>query len=137
MSPTTEAILSIIDQDKKVSFIEILKYSLNIQKPVSLTWEQKMLPDPIAKTIRLASTWTDEMIGASIPAVVNPATVADPKKILIIAAINHPNNNGFIFKVSKDVAITPLTSLSIIICFNPPEAPIIKIMEEISFIPSS
>jgi hypothetical protein len=36
-SPTTETIVSITDQDRIVSLIDKLKYSLNIQKPPSLT----------------------------------------------------------------------------------------------------
>lgn len=36
-SPTTDTIVSITDQDRIVSLIDKLKYSLNIQKPPSLT----------------------------------------------------------------------------------------------------
>src|SRR5579863_3760790 len=55
-SPTTETIVSITDQDRIVSLMDKLKYSLNIQKPPSLTCEKKRLPAPTDKTIRLGST---------------------------------------------------------------------------------
>ena len=49
--PTTETILSMIDHERKVSFILKLKYSLNNQNPGSFTCENIKLPEPIANTI--------------------------------------------------------------------------------------
>src|SRR5580658_8440203 len=86
--PTIEIMVSIRDHDLIVSFIVRLKYSLNNQKPGSLTWENMRLPAPIDNTIKLGETWVMGIIGATIPAVVNPETVADPIQIRIIAAIN-------------------------------------------------
>ena len=77
-----------------VSFIDRLKYSLKSQNPESLTWENKRLPEPTASTIKLGSTPKTGIIGAIIPAVVKPATVADPMAILIIPATNQPKIRG-------------------------------------------
>ena len=91
--------LSIIDQDLKVSFSEILKYSLNIQKPGSFICENIRLPAPIDSTIKQGSTLKLLSIGAIMPAVVKPATVAEPKQTLIEAEISHARTNGFIARL--------------------------------------
>src|ERR1700722_17038484 len=70
ISPTTETIVSMMDQDRMVSFMERLKYSLNIQKPPSLTWEKKRLPAPTDNTIRLGSTCMRVISGRMRPAAV-------------------------------------------------------------------
>ena len=46
-----------------------------------------MLPAPVTKTIKFGSTPEVKIIGAIMPAVVNPATVEDPSNTRIIAAI--------------------------------------------------
>ena len=51
ISPTMATMVSISDQERKVSRILRLKYSLNIQKPESFTWENIRLPAPIDSTI--------------------------------------------------------------------------------------
>ena len=99
IKPITDTILSMIVQDKNVSFIETLKYSLNIQKPVSFTCEQKMLPEPMARIMRLGSACMCDIRGAIMPAAVKPATVAEPRHKRIIAAINQPKTKGFICSV--------------------------------------
>lgn len=48
--PETEMIVSSNDHVKNVSLIVRPKYSLNIQKPASLTWDRITLPAPIAST---------------------------------------------------------------------------------------
>lgn len=92
--PTTETIVSITDQDLNVSFIDRLKYSLNIQKPGSLTCENIKLPAPIDNTIRFGFTPVLIISGAMIPAVVRPAIVAEPTETRIKAAINQPKSKG-------------------------------------------
>ncbi len=77
-----------------VCFTVKLKYSLNIQKAGSFTCEKKRLPAPVANTIRQGLILYVAIIGATIPAVVNPATVADPVLTLMIAAINQAKNSG-------------------------------------------
>jgi len=61
-----------------VSRIVALKYSLNIQKPLSLKCENIRLPAPVARTISSGCTLLCATIGASTPAAVIPATVAEP-----------------------------------------------------------
>ena len=51
-NPTSETIVSITDHDRIVSFIDKMKYSLNIQNPLSLTWEKKRLHAPTDSTKR-------------------------------------------------------------------------------------
>src|SRR6185312_4524255 len=82
IKPTTEIIDSIIVHERIVSFIERLKYSLNNQKPESFTCEQARLPAPIESTIRFGLTPLLIITGAIMPAVVKPATVAEPTHIL-------------------------------------------------------
>src|SRR5665213_636952 len=91
-SPITEIIVSITDQDRIVSLIDKLKYSLNSQKPPSFTCEKARLPAPIASTIKLGLIdGSCSTIAETIPAAVRPATVADPRLTRIIAAISQPN----------------------------------------------
>ena len=49
-------------------------------------------PEPIAKTINSGLTPVDSNSGNTIPAVVKPATVAEPTEKRISVAINHPIN---------------------------------------------
>ena len=77
-----------------VSFTFKLKYSLNNQNPLSLICESIRLPEPIDKTISSGLTPVDLTNGKTIPAVVNPATVADPTENRIKVAISQPIING-------------------------------------------
>ena len=124
--PTTETILSMIDQERKVSLILRLKYSLNSQKPGSFTCENIKLPEPIASTISSGLAPVCITKGAIIPAVVSPATVAEPTHIRMIAATNHPIIKGLKGKSLSIVAISLLTPLSTKICFNAPAPPVIN-----------
>ena len=90
--PVTDMIVSMMDQDRIVSLIERLKYSLKSQKPPSLTWEKKRLPAPTDRTIRLGSTCKRFVNGNMMPAAVRPATVADPRQTRMIAAISQPRD---------------------------------------------
>ena len=94
MRPTMDTVVSISVQDFKVSFMLRLKYSLNSQNPPSFTCESMILPAPVASTNNSGDTEVFGIIGAMILPAVNPATVADPTLILIMAAINHANKIG-------------------------------------------
>ena len=111
-----------IDHEQIVSFMLRLKYSLNIQKPESLTCENIKLPAPKDKTIKFGFapvcvtkgiTTPAAILTAAglvlqacfpgltgcaplflLPAAVNAATVADPTHKRITAEINQPKING-------------------------------------------
>lgn len=94
MSPMTDTIVSMMVQDFSVCLMLRLKYSLNSQNPLSFTWERVRLPEPTANTIKLGSVLVATTTGAMIPAVVSPATVADPMATLMMALIIQPNSKG-------------------------------------------
>ena len=77
-SPKMEISVSINVQERNVCLRVSLKNSLNIQKPVSFTCEPNTLPAPTARTINSGGIPLVAIRGATIPAAVNPATVADP-----------------------------------------------------------
>src|SRR5512138_2352837 len=77
-----------------VSLMLRLKYSLTSQNPPSFTWASIRLPDPIARTISSGLTPELETRGSTMPAVVMPATVAEPTQTLRIVAISQPRNSG-------------------------------------------
>ena len=70
--------VSMMVQDKKVSFNDNLKNSLNIQTPESLIWEPNTEPLPTASTINSGEIPGCPSIGDTTPAAVIAATVADP-----------------------------------------------------------
>lgn len=92
--PTVPIMVSIIVHERKVSAMLNPKYSLNIQKPVSLTWEHIRLPAPTESTIKAGETCMETINGCTIPAAVSPATVAEPTDILITVATSQPKNKG-------------------------------------------
>ena len=83
-----------MDQDKNVCLSERLKNSLNIQKPVSLTWENIRLPAPTANTISSEDVPVIDSNGNTMPAAVSPATVAEPSVTLNKAATAQPAIKG-------------------------------------------
>ena len=83
-----------IDHEQIVSFMLRLKYSLNIQKPESLTCENIKLPAPKDKTIKFGFAPVCVTKGITTPAAVNAATAADPTHKRITAEINQPKING-------------------------------------------
>ncbi len=95
IKPTTEMIVSRTVQIFNVCGTSKSKNSLNIQKPASLTCEAANEPAPIASTTNagLTAVWLATK-GATIPAVVKPATVADPTDTRKITAINHAKMIG-------------------------------------------
>ncbi|MNX79509.1 hypothetical protein D3C86_1111390 [compost metagenome] len=66
--------------------------------------------------------------GCTIPAAVNPATVAEPKAIRIIVAISQPRINGESVDFSKKAAKSLPIPLSINTCLKAPPAAIIMII---------
>lgn len=94
INPITETMVSMMVQDFIVCLMLKLKYSLNSQKPLSFTCDSIKLPEPTANTIKLGSVLVAATTGAMMPAVVKPATVADPIAIRIIALMSHPNKSG-------------------------------------------
>src|ERR1700761_3610347 len=78
-SPTTDTIVCRIDQTNTVCFSCKPKYSRTIQNPASLTWQKNTEPAPIASAIsELCVADSPTTTGATIPAVVVVATVAEP-----------------------------------------------------------
>lgn len=98
MSPIIPTRVSMTVQVDRVSFTDRLKYSLNIQNPVSFTWDSIKLPEPMAKTINSGLTPVLEAKGKTIPAAVSPATVADPTLTRMAVAMSQANINGDILE---------------------------------------
>lgn len=85
-NPETEIIVSNNDHVKKVSFTVKPKYSLNIQKPASLTCDSMTLPAPIANTTKETLTSDACNNGNTIPVDDTAATVDEPSAIRNTAA---------------------------------------------------
>lgn len=113
-----------------VSFTLNPRYSFTIQKPASFTCEN--INDPAPVTITSNSRFTPVIfftIGATIPAAVVNATVADPVAIRINPAIRNAKTSGERFKWCDIFPMVVATPLSIRICLNPPPAPMMAIIE--------
>src|ERR1700739_1406253 len=107
-----DTVVSITVHDRRVSLIDRLKYSLNNQKPPSFRCEQVRLPAPTASTIKLGlMDGSCRTSGDMIPAVVRPATVAEPRLMRMIAAISHPSTKGCRWKLWSSEAISLLAPL--------------------------
>ena len=65
-------------------------------------------------TIRLGSVLVNFITGAMMPAVVRPATVADPTHTLMMAAMSHPNTSGCRDDVCNMAAILLLTPFNLL-----------------------
>src|SRR5450631_1494996 len=129
-SPNREIVVSITVHDRKVCFMVRLKNSLNIQKPESLTWDPKTLPDPTASTINSGDTVPDVTRGDTTPAAVIPATVAEPMATLNNAVTTQPKSKGGICHLPLNDAIYLSVPLSCNTCLKtPPAVIIIKITE--------
>ena len=86
--PTTDETIFIAVHDFRVCGTVIPKYWFTIQNPESLTCENAVPPQQRASTIRSALyPGMPFTIGATIPAAVMIATVADPCASRIAAAI--------------------------------------------------
>ncbi len=111
--PITDMIVSMTDQDRIVSLIERLKYSLKSQNPPSLTYGRRTgSRAPTDNTIRLGSTCNRVVNGKMMPAAVSPATVADPRQTRIMAAMSQPSTRGGTGQPCNISAISPLTPLA-------------------------
>src|SRR5512133_128204 len=93
-SPQSPIDVSITVHVRQVSFILRLKYSLTSQKPPSFTCASMMLPEPMARTISSGHTSAVLTRGNTIPAVVIPATVAEPRHTLRMVAMSQPRIRG-------------------------------------------
>src|ERR1700735_2832437 len=125
------------DQDLMVSLMDRLKYSLNSQNPLSLTWEKNRLPAPTDNTIKLGSTCKRFINGKIMPAAVKPATVADPRQTRIMAAISQPRTSGWIGQPCNTAAISLLTPLAEKTSFKAPAPATISRITATSFTASS
>lgn len=71
-----------------------LKYSLNIQKPGSLTWEKAIEPQETASTMTSGWTPLPASSGSATPEAVTTATVAEPRATRRMAAISQARMRG-------------------------------------------
>src|SRR5688572_19798357 len=102
----------------------MLKNSLMSQKPASLTCERTNEPAPVASTSSSALVpGVASAIGATIPAAVVIATVADPVATLMSAATIHARSSGDALVPVAIVAIAPPTPLCTSTELKPPPAP--------------
>ncbi len=134
-SPRTETMLSITVHVPNVCFKLRLKYSLNIQNPVSFTCENIRLPAPTDRTISSADT-PSETSGNTIPDAVSPATVAEPNVTRNNAVISHAKKRGDKSNVDARFFTVSPTPLSTRICLKAPPAAIISIIMAMLFTPS-
>src|SRR6478735_12047251 len=73
----------------------ILKYSLTSQNPASFTWLRNTEPAPIASTISATCVGDrPSASGATMPAAVTVATVAEPVATRISTATSHAASSG-------------------------------------------
>ena len=86
--------VSITVHTANVCLIDVLKYSLNIQKPISLKCENIRLPAPVAITINSGETPVPSIKGNVKPAAVIQETVAEPIEKRINAATLQVRTNG-------------------------------------------
>src|SRR3954469_5370453 len=105
-SPATPMIVSATVHVLSVCGTVMLKNSLISQKPESLTCDSTSDPAPVASTSSSAFVpGSAAAIGATIPAAVVIATVADPVAMRINAAIDQASRSGD--------ACDPIASLAI------------------------
>ncbi|MNE48628.1 hypothetical protein D3C80_1431030 [compost metagenome] len=105
----------------------MLKYCFTSQKPASLTCDRINEPAPVASTSSSRLTpGIMPITGATIPAPVMVATVADPVAMRITAATSQASMIGEICACTAIWPMTLPTPVSTSICLNPPPAPTIK-----------
>src|SRR3954468_8670945 len=122
-NPTTEMIVSITDQVLMVCPTVIPKYSLTSQKPASLTCEKNSDPQPIASTSSATSGALSVVAsGATMPAAVMVATVADPVATRIPTATRYPSSSAEMLASLAASATTLPTPASTSTCLKPPPA---------------
>src|SRR5579864_2740022 len=127
MIATMETMVSITVHVLKVSATVMLKYCLTSQKPASLTCDRISEPAPVASTSSSRLTpGTMATTGATMPAPVIVATVADPVATRITAATSHASRIGEICACTAIWPIASPTPLATSICLKPPPAPMIR-----------
>src|SRR6478672_97545 len=127
--PNTEITVSMTDHDLIVSPTVRPKYSLTSQKPASLTCEKNSDPQPIASTSR--ARWLADRVGASgatRPAAVIVATVADPVPSRMSTATSQPSSSTEMLTPSAQSLMTLPTPASMSVCLNPPPAATMRMM---------
>src|SRR5437868_10971287 len=93
-SAITEMSVSHTDQVLKVWATVMLKYSFTSQKPPSFTCERISEPAPVVSTSSSGRVpGTLAAMGATMPAAVVMATVAEPVAMRISTATSQPNNS--------------------------------------------
>ncbi|MNP58761.1 hypothetical protein D3C76_1537040 [compost metagenome] len=106
-----------------------MKYCFTSQKPASFTCDRISEPAPVASTNSSRFTpGTRSITGATIPAPVMVATVAEPVAMRITAATSHASMIGEISACTAICPITLPTPVSTSICLKPPPAPTISTM---------
>lgn len=128
----TEIIVSIAVHVRNVSLTVIPKYSLMSQKPESLTCDRIKEPAPVANTrSSLLTPGMTDAIGATMPAAVIMATVAEPVATRMTAAIVQLKRTGEKLECFAMSAIYVPTPESIRTLLKAPPAPITSRMEAI------
>jgi hypothetical protein len=105
------------------------KYSLTSQNPASLTWEKNSDPHPMASTSR--ARWLADRLGASgatMPAAVMVATVAEPVPRRMSTATSHPRTSTEMLTPSAQSLMTLPTPASMRVCLKPPPAATMRMM---------
>src|SRR6266851_1244390 len=125
--PATPMIVSATVHVFSVCGTVMLKYSLMSQNPESLTCESTSDPAPVASTNSSACVpGVATAMGATMPAAVVIATVAEPVATRISAATVHASSSGDGCDPSATAAIAFPTPLSSSTLLNPPPAPITR-----------
>src|SRR3954452_5199509 len=128
--PNTEMTVSMTDHDLIVSPTVSPKYSLTSQKPASLTCEKNSEPQPIASTSR--ARWladSDGASGATMPAAVIVATVADPVPSRMSTATSQPSTSTEMLTPSAQSLMTLPTPASMRVCLKPPPAATMRMID--------
>src|SRR3954449_852142 len=122
-NPTTEMIVSITDQVLMVCPTVIPKYSLTSQNPASLTCEKNSDPQPMASTSNATSgLFRVAASGATMPAAVIVATVAEPVATRMPTATSQPSSSALRCASLAASATTLPTPASTSTCLKPPPA---------------
>src|SRR6476659_3648359 len=127
--PNTEITVSMTDHDLIVSPTVSPKYSLTSQKPASLTREKNSDPQPIASTS--SARWLADRVGASgatMPAAVIVATVADPVPSRMSTATSQPSSKTEMLTPVAQSLMTLPTPASMSVCLKPPPAATMRMM---------
>ena len=116
-------IVSITDQVLMVCPTVIPKYSLTSQNPASLTWEKNSEPAPTASaSSATVGRSSPAASGATMPAAVMVATVAEPVANRMPTATSQPSISGERLAPYAASAIRSPTPESTSSCLKPPPA---------------